>query len=363
MEALICQALRGEPAPWPVPNSTITSEEFLQTCEHHGVQALLFHSMSGQPEWIGWPLELRNALEEGSKAGVAQEMLRAHYLRKLLQGFADRGIPCLLTKGEALANTVYPTPGTRTRCDSDLFIRIEDVPTARQAVLDAGFVIVSPIYKTHQFTVRRPGEMPDVFEFDVHWRILNAPRYARALPFNEVWDSSVELPGMASVRTLNAVDTLMLSCMHRLGSDWHDKERLIWIYDIHLLIAAMSPEQLGEFAAKAVRLDVQRSCLQGLTRSQECFGTDLPSDIMVKLAAPEKPRSIACRYARSYLALFIDDWKQLPDSQARRTLVRELFLPSGESLMHKYGKEDRRWLPLLWLRQVFGGLAQRLSLR
>jgi hypothetical protein len=319
--------------------------------------------MKTRDEWVGWPLEIRRVLEEGSKFRVAQDMLRANYLRKLLQGFADHGVPCLLTKGEALANTLYLTPGTRTRCDSDLFIPIDDIAAACQAVLDAGFVIVSPVYKTHQFVVRRRGEEPDVFEFDVHWRVLNAPRYARALPFDEVYERSIELPGMEPARALNAVDALLLACMHRVGSEWHDRQRLIWIYDIHLLVSAMTLMQLGEFAEKAVSLDVQVACWRGLTRAHECFGTHLPGEIMAQLALPEGPLTLSRRYAQSNLGLLVDDWRQLPDSRARRTLLRELFLPSGESLMHKYGKEDRHWLPLLWLRQVVGGFFQRISLK
>jgi hypothetical protein len=335
----------------------------MQCCQHHGVQSLLYHRMQDQEEWAGWPLELRHALEESSKAGVAQEMLRAHYLRKLLNGFSDQGVTCLLTKGEALASTVYSIPGTRTRCDSDLFIRIADIARARQAALDSGFVIASPVYKTHQFTVRRAGEAPDVFEFDVHWRILNAPRYARALSFDEAYERSVEVPGTESVRMLNAVDALLLACMHRVASDWHDQERLIWIYDIHLLVSMMTPLQLDDFADRAVRLNIQMSCLDGLIRSRACLGTVLPDDVMDKLASPETPRTLSHRYAESNLGLLIDDWKNLSDSQARRALVRELFLPTGDSLLDKYGKHERWWLPLLYLRQVFGGLAERLTLK
>jgi hypothetical protein len=344
-------------------SANISSAEFLQRSEHHGIQSLLYHVMKRSDNWRGWPPEVRQVLEESSKARVAQEMLRGHFLRKLLRVFADRNMPCLLTKGEALASTIYPIPGTRTRCDSDLFIRIPDIETARQAVLHAGFQIVSPIYKTHQFVVRREAEGLDVFEFDVHWRVLNAPRYARILSFDEAYDRSIALPGMEPARALNLVDALLLACMHRTGSVWHDQERLIWIYDIHLLVSGMSPEQLGEFVDKAVKLDVQASCREGILRSSDRFGTSLPQELMAVLALPEAPSTFSRRYAQSNLGLLVDDWRRLPDFRARRALLRELFLPSAASLLHNYGKEDRRWLPILWLRQVFGGLAQRILFR
>jgi hypothetical protein len=363
IDDFLCRALRGEPAPWSGLDSGVSTAEFLHRCELQGVQSLLYHTMRVRQEWIKWPPEVRRILEESSKTHLAQEMLRAHYLLKLLRSLADRGVNCLLTKGEALANTLYPTPGTRTRCDSDLFIRIADIDLVRQAALDAGFVIVSPVYKSHQFVVRRRRETTDVFEFDVHWRILNAPRFARTLSFEQAYRNSMKLPGLEPARALDAVDSLLLACMHRSGSDRHDQDRLIWIYDIHLLVSAMPLKQLGEFATKAVLLDVQGSCLRGLTRANECFGTAVPEEIMRILASPEVPPTLRRRYAQSNLGLLIDDWRQLPDARARRALLGELFLPSSESLLHKYGKQNLGWVPLLWLRQVFGGLVQRISLR
>ena len=158
IDDFLCRTLRGEPSPWSALNAGTSPEEFLLRCQHHGISSLLYHAMQQQEEWQSWPQDLRNELEETNKGDIAQEMLRAHYLKKLLKGFSDLGVPCLLTKGEALANTLYPTPGTRTRCDSDLFIPIDGIGKATQAVANAGFAIVSPLYKSHQFTVRRSGE-------------------------------------------------------------------------------------------------------------------------------------------------------------------------------------------------------------
>jgi hypothetical protein len=67
--------------------------------------------------------------------------------------------------------------------------------------------------------------------------------------------------------------------------------------------------------------------------------------------------------AESNLGLLIDDWKCLRDWQARRTLLAELFFPDAESLLRKYGKESRLWLPLLYLHHGLRGITRRLTLR
>jgi hypothetical protein len=177
---------------------------------------LLHHCLEGQQAGLSWPQEFRGSLRDISKAQVAQEMLRGHYLRELLTRFAAVGIRCLLIKGEALACTLYPLPGTRTRGDSDIFIAIADIDKAREAVADCGYVIASPLYKSHQFTVRGKGAGADVFEFDVHWRLLNAPRFARKISFEEAYEHSIELAGMAPARaSMPSIPSCCIACTVR----------------------------------------------------------------------------------------------------------------------------------------------------
>ncbi len=359
VDTFLCRALRGEPAPWTKLRDNVLPNEFQLRCEHHGVAALLFDVLQAREEWQTWPEELRRSLELSSKSGIAQDMLRVHYLQEIVHYFSRSGIRFLLVKGEALAQTHYPAPGTRKRRDSDIFIGIEDIEAARRVVLDAGLVIHSPIYKTHQFTVRRTLGLEDGVDFDIHWRILNTSRFARVISFDEAFATSVKLSGIPGVRTLNTTHALVLACLHRVGSERHDQGRLIWIWDIHSLVTGMSYQELVNFARFAGKRNVQSACRSGLSLAQDCFGTVIPGEVLSVLESTEHPH----RFAHSNLALLIDDWKQLPTFAARRAMLRELFLPSGESLLRKYRKENRNWLPLLYIRQVFDGLAQRLTLR
>ena len=319
--------------------------------------------MREREEWRAWPNSIRTGLEQASKAGVAQEMLRTHHLTRILEEFDRTGVRCLLMKGEALALSHYATPGTRARCDSDLFIRIKDIARTKAAMRDIGFMITSPIYKSHQFTVMPSGDRSGLIHFDVHWRILNHPRYARILNFMETFAGAVDVPGLDNVRVPGVVDALLLACMHRFGSESHDRNRLIWIYDVHLMVTAMTQLELTEFATKALERGVQAICLDGLNQSQVCFKTDVSPGVKRQLESPDRPQSFPRRYSESHLSLLIDDLKALPDWNSRLALLGELFLPSPDFLMMRYGRVNRFWLPLLYLRQVFGGIVKRLSLR
>jgi hypothetical protein len=73
------------------------------------------------------------------------------------------------------------------------------------------------------------------------------------------------------------------------------------------------------------------------------------------------PQSIR-RLAHSNLWLLIADWKELPTAVDRCALLRELCFPSPQLLLRRYHKTNQMWLPVLYLRQIFGGIVKRLTL-
>lgn len=358
IDRFLCRALRGEPEPWDALGA-VSGEEFLTRCRHHGVSALLHHGMRKNDSWPAWPTAVAQSLEQSSRAGVAQDLLATHYLRQLIAAFAERKIPCLLLKGEALAASIYPDAGTRTRSDSDVLIPIRDIARARQTVLDLGYGIVSPVYKSHQFTVMRPGDRSGNIRFDIHWRIQNAPRFAQTLSFEEAYADSVEVPGLAPARMLSHGDALLVACMHRFGNDRHDRDRLIWINDIRALTQVMDCEAMVQFASRAVERNVQAACLDGLLRSQECFGNRLPDEVFGQLRTRESRQSTVQRLRETQLGLLFNDWCRLEGRADRIGLLKELFLTSGVDLLTRYQKKNRLWLPILYLRRLLGGVYDR----
>jgi hypothetical protein len=362
IDNFLCRALCREPVSWSTLGA-VTDEEFLARCRHHGVAGLLFQGMRSAGDWLEWPSSVRQSLEHDGMAGVARDLLRMHHLVRLLQELHVRNIQSLLTKGEALAKGLYPTPGTRTRSDMDLFIRIADILPVRDLLVSMGYRVFPPIFKSHQFTAMRQDDAAGGVRFDIHWRILNHPRYARSLSFEEAYATSVEVPTLSSARMLCSEDALLLACMHRFGSTRHDPDRLIWIADIHALVSSMGRDALARFAAKAIEKNLQRECLDGLRRAQDCFHTQTPRELIEQIQVPENHQPLLGPFAQSQLGLLLHDWRELPDRTTRLGLLQELFLPSGEQLLRKYQKNSRFWLPFLYLRQIGSGIYNRLTLR
>ena len=59
------------------------------------------------------------------------------------------------------------------------------------------------------------------------------------------------------------------------------------------------------------------------------------------------------------MGLLFDDMRQLEGHSERVELLRELLLPRGHELLRHYGKTNRWWLPVLYLRRLGRGLSER----
>ena len=363
VDGFLCAVLRGEQPAWPAFDVERFEDSFRQRSFEHGVEALVFHQMQDSAAWSAWPRGIRDGLTDACRAGIAFEMYRRNRVEELLFRLAERHIDFLVIKGEALARNQYPDSTLRTRCDTDVFIRPQQIEDVRTVLLESGFEVIAPLYKTHQFCAVANRAGPARVNLDIHWRIQNAARYARSIGFDEALAQSVPLKGMEHSRTLGPVDSLLLACMHRSGNDRHDAERLIWLYDIHILLSGMTPEQSDEFAAKAIDRDLQACCLSGVESAVACFNTKVSGELLPKLSAGRNKLSWWERYRKSHLGLLAADFGELAGMHAKAGLLSELFFPPAGSLMNRYGKDRKIWLPVIYLKYIFSRVGNRLLLK
>ena len=111
IDEFICRALRGEPSAWAEFDPRNDSQTLLERTEsprYSGFTLPLHASPGGLADLAA---EVRRALEHASKASVAQDMLRSHYLEKLLHCFSNQDIACLLTKGKRWLLLIIQCPG------------------------------------------------------------------------------------------------------------------------------------------------------------------------------------------------------------------------------------------------------------
>ena len=360
---LICTALRGEKVDWPDAGELDSYATLLAQATRHGVDALLCHQLNLTADWAQVPGYVKDALSVCIKNSVAIEMARSKDLASLCASLEQEHIPTLILKGAALAHTHYPEAYLRSRCDTDIYIAPQTIRRFRDLSVGLGYQLSGFIYKSHQFNCFKTTFGGGAVNYDVHWRPANWPKYARVLGYEELWSSAVSIPKLAGAFTLSPVHSLLLACMHRAGSARHDPDRLIWLYDIHLLMSGLSQRESIEFARRAVRGNIQRECRDAIEKAHECFATSIPEEVLNTLAASGDLDSAGRRFSNSSLGLIVDDLKQLPDIPSRVELMREYLFPSGDYLLARYGRKGLIWVPLLYLKYVLVGLFERVSLR
>ena len=305
---------------------------------------------------------LKQQLHDIALHEVAFELFRANQLQTVLAACREQGLQPLVIKGAALAQTHYPSPELRARCDADIFIDMADIDRVQAIMQAQGYVVSGRIYKSHQFTCNLQAAKSLSMTFDVHWRISNSPLFARSLSYQEALDQSVEIDDDGN-RGLSPVHALLLACMHRAGNEEHDPDRLVWLYDMYLLVTGMGAEEQLAFAYLAQENGVQDVCLEGIAKSSQYFNTGLSLEAVALLSDNSYSVTGSASLKNSYLGLVLDDLRNLKSWHARYGLIHELLFPSSDELLRKYNKESSLWLPWLYTRYLSTGLLQRLRLR
>lgn len=364
-ESLLARAIRGQTG-WP---PGLAAADVLEAGTFHGVLPLVFHASRAAAAWSEWPDSLQAALKETARVHATIELANRHETTEVVDALAARGIEAIVLKGAALAHTLYPEPWLRARSDTDLLVRATD-RRAALAVLDqlgyrrseaAGGELASS-----QASFSRPGS---ALPFDLHWRINNSSLLAPVLEFDALITRAVPVPALGvHARCPGPVDAVLLAATHRathhqmpmhLDGQAHRGDRLIWLYDLHLLASRLAPEELGELAARARRHRIAGLCLDALRTAQAAFGTIVPATLMESLerdAARAEPSMVFLRGGPR--ALLVAEVRALGRWRDRWHLLREHAFPPADYMLRKYATRRRWLLPALYVRRALGWLGR-----
>jgi len=355
----------------PADNAALT-EAFLERAEYHGVQALLHERLCHVD---GWPAAMLQRLREQAVAQAMWEMRHQLVLAQVLAKLADIGIQPVLFKGSALAYSLYGNPVLRARGDTDLIISPADKARGVDALAALGFVrftAASRDCSSYQaaYTLQVGGGGGHTL--DVHWRINDSELLSRLFTYDELRQQASPLPALAPhALAAGPVHALLVACMHRAmhmetpyyadGVAYFSGNRLIWLYDIHLLAQALTEEQWDEFSQLAERKGLRAVCLDGFERARACFHTALPDRVLAALARPGPTESVSA-YLNASIAKrhWLDFWA-MEDNASRLRFIRELFFPSASFMRGRFPDAKVKWLPWLYARRVFEGVRMRFE--
>ena len=336
---------------------------FLASAAREGLLGLLHARVCAAGAADRLPPTLVAGLRAGAHRQVALELARRVELQRVLAETRRRGLDVLLMKGASLAYDVYPDPAWRVRSDVDMFIRAEDRDRVRRCLDDLGCVSepeVSGRLVTYQFHSLRVDTHGIRHVYDVHWKVANPQRFADAIRFDELAEAAVPLPLLGpDARGIGRVHALWLACVHR-AAHHYDRDALVWLYDIHLLMSTLDAGGVARFASLAERTGVRRICLRALLLARDRFGTAIAPTVFASLEAapPNEPSTMFLGPGVRKLDVLLDDMRVLPGWRPRLTLLKEHLFPDAAYMRCTYASGSPA--PTLWLyvRRIIGGASK-----
>lgn len=371
-DEFVIAILRGEPAPWRSSSSKTFADRLYETSSMHGVRSLFYHLLKGTPEWKDWPDDLRREFAHDAQVQAAAELIHKQELLPALEALSQAHVQPLLMKGTPLAYTLYPVASVRSRGDTDILVRERDRDTVAQVLKRLGYEhqqVAGGELASYQLSYTKQDRLGVWHSLDVHWKISNSQVFAQALGYEEADAEAVPVSALGEhARTLCPAHALLLALMHRVTHMhvpyyvgervYYEGNRLVWLYDIHLLAGALTQAEWNYFAELARKKLLRAVCLDGLKATHKALRTKFPRDVIERLAAPGE-RELSAEYLkRGRWRQLITEFRALPDWKQRLQLFREHSLPPAEYMLVKYETENRTLLPWLYLRRALEGTAK-----
>ena len=122
--------------------SGLADVQLLELARQHGVGPLLERSVR-RGTATGLSETAAGALHEDSRGHAALDLVLNEATRRFCALLAEAGVEALLLKGTPVAHLFYPQAWLRTRCDTDVLIRPEQVSALAALLRQHGYQVVN----------------------------------------------------------------------------------------------------------------------------------------------------------------------------------------------------------------------------
>ncbi len=367
IDSLLCAALRGEMPAWPDTHDVGLVDAVVERSSYHGVQGLLYVRLQAV---AGWPTTLIQTLRQQVIRGTALELLRRQVVADVLATLAGAGVEPLLFKGTALAYSLYDDPAWRPRCDTDLIVPADQRERAMEVLATLGYVRVLELGELASYQACMTRDGAGAHTLDLHWKINNSELFSRLFGYQELRAAAEPLPALApQALGANPVHALLIACMHRAahvqapyvvdGVVHYGGDRLIWLYDIHLLATSFLQPQWGELLDLARRKGFRSVCLEGIEQTRLHLGTLVPPEVLEELGREGPVEPTAAYLKAGHLRRrWLDLWAYKGVREKLR-FARELAFPPAAYMRERFPRARLDWLPWLYVRRAIGGMRRR----
>ncbi len=315
--------------------------------------ALLAQARSAQLEALlalRCPAALRGELLPAYRQAAARHLYRLHAWQTLRDWFGHQGLEPLVLKGAALACTHYPDPAARPHSDMDLLLPATSRPQVEAGLRKLGYQYHLSLGDTPistQCTYLQAGQA-----YDLHWSISNSPYVsAQVGSYAALRQRAVWVPQLGA-HALAAPDALTHACLHWAQHQRYGEQRLIWLYDLILLLNQLSEAETALWRERLHRQRLSTLIKAALRQAVSLFPTSLSAGWPTWLEAPCPPEpSLALLEGSRWQQLYLD-WQALSGLKARITWLKAYLIPSWRYMQTRHPDIPPRWLWLQYLRRL-----------
>lgn len=331
---------------------------FLKKTRREGVSAVIFHNLRKQGLAARIPTEILSALSRDYHANLKRNMLIIGELRTILSRLQAAGIPCIVLKGIALAELVYPSLAMRGMSDVDLLVRQEDIRKADACLSSLGYASRDGNFSSamqnpagYLASLEYRKDPPSPLNLHLHWHLVNtsvpATAFIHGIDMDRIWERA-EMTSLAdsTALTLCPEHLIVYLCEHALRVG-HSFDRLILICDLFYTVKAFEDKtDWNGLVEESRRTGLSRFAYHGLTIIKHFTGQAIPEACLAQL----KPLDLA-RSERLFLRLqrcnrrvrgssyFIYLAMNRGMSAKAGFITRTFFPPSQIILQRRYLKE------------------------
>jgi len=321
-------------------------DEFIRLATYHGVGGLLFYWLRKLKLEGSLPRAVYRSLHHiyKSLSNIAEHHQKV--LNEILVRFNNSGIEIILLKGSQLCHIEYPHFSLRPMGDIDLLVKKSNQLEIIKLMLEMGFNLYKTSQTCDKFFMKgtfkkRKKEIHKPIFVEAHSNFHPPDRLNESfsVDMDEFWNGTQQqsingFPFLQLCPTYN----LIYLCTH-LGE--HHFSRLIWAYDIALLIHRHGEEiDWGKLEDFSGRMKVRNPLYHSLNLCQEFFQAPIPEKVLKNLSPSWWKRKMGQFLIRKNLLLH----ERSRVSRLSQFLIKVLSIDSWVEAMLWFLFPTREWI-------------------
>ncbi len=327
----------------------------------HGLGPLAYASLKARGRLHEPPAHVGESLRAAYRRTNVANWLAYQELSRLLADFEAQQIPAVLLKGGALATSLYADIGLRPFGDLDLMVPRHKVDEAAAILVAQGYRLLPELPAFFQSlkaqTFVRDG--PRRAQVDLHWHFSDIPYYRQSIAIEWFWRHTLAAQADGHTVPILTPEAQLLHLSEHLAL--HNRvERLIWLYDLALLLARYGQQiQWDEVTEAARQFGLSQALHTTLARVNDRWGISVPAHASARLNAlrPDRTERVlfALITAQHNDAQAIVNGLSMPGVRAKLGFWLRYLWPSPTYMRERYGIRDARLTPFYYVWRIGRG--------